>query len=84
MHHFQSAAIVVCRIVVWRLLVFPEVHADADGRRDGCREIPRDFRTANAVETEPVDDCVVGRQPEQARAGISRLRPRRYRSDFHE
>ena len=44
----------------------------------------RNRRCALAVEAEAIDDRAVGRQPEQPRSWIPRLRSWRHRSDFRE
>ena len=69
---------------VGAVLVGPHIDPD-QAAGAGARRQPRQHRLrAFAVEAEPVDDALVGRQPEQARARIAGLRPRRHGADLDE
>ena len=81
---FQAGEIIVGRILIRGVLVFPDVETDGAGEGLVGADVGDARVDARVVEAHAVDDCLVGDEPEQARLGIPRLRTRRDRADLDE
>ena len=72
----------IVRDAILGVLVGADIDADDAARAHACGEPPQHHIGALAVEAEAVDHALIGRQPEQARPRIARLRQRRDSPDF--
>lgn len=81
MDQIESRKVVLDGLFVRHILILANVHANNAFAVEFRQSIGDRFGTV-VVESQPIDQCLILREPQQPRPFVSRLRFQRYRPDF--